>query len=152
MVMSEILLGAGPFLGAIMLPLLAGMATLVLITGNQRFSAGLALSLGYALGLGILGQLMLVVGWLDLPVNKDTVTLAIFIYISVISLALLLRLHFFPQKNIDLSKGNELERTWLRSVFFAIMLAYIIYQMFYIFCERVFRADCSGRRFCDPCL
>ena len=133
MVMSEILLGAGPFLGAIMLPLLAGMATLVLITGNQRFSAGLALSLGYALGLGILGQLMLVVGWLDLPVNKDTVTLAIFIYISVITLALLLRLHFFPSKSIDFSKNNEGARGLIGAVLFALMLVFVLYQMVYIF-------------------
>ena len=48
--------------GAIGLPLLSGMLTLGLIIGNQRISAGFALAVGYALGMGILGQLMLVMG------------------------------------------------------------------------------------------
>ena len=69
----------------IMLPLFSGMLTLGLIIGNQRMSAGFALALGYALGMGILGQLMLFIGWHEIPLSKDTISFVLFIYSSVVS-------------------------------------------------------------------
>jgi hypothetical protein len=139
--MSEILLGAGPFLGAIMLPLLSGMLTLGLITGNQRISAGFALALGYALGIGILGQLMLLMGWLDLPLNKNTISLAVFIYISVISFLFLLRLYYFPpvvRHCEERFSATKQSLTWAHKLFFAIMLAYVLYQICFIFWDAFF--------------
>jgi len=104
----------------------------------------LALSLGYALGMGILGQLMLPFGWLDLSLSKEAVSLAILIYMSFISFLFLLRLRYFPHKNIDLPKGQEGSWTTVRKLFFVIMLAYISCQAFYILWNAFFVPICHG--------
>jgi len=117
----------------ILLPVLCGMLTLGLIVGNQRINVGFALALGYALGMGILGQLMLLMGWQEISIDKGTVSLALFIYLSVISLLFLLRLYFFSSDIPPKSPTIEPSLTWMRKAVFVIMLAYISYQMAYIF-------------------
>ena len=122
----------------IMLPLLSGMLTLGLIIGNQRISVGFAVALGYALGMGILGQLMLLIGWHEFPLNKDTTCLALFIYTSIISFLLLFRLYYVPHKSIDFSKNQEGLWSWKHKLFFAVMLAYVLYQIGFIFWNAFF--------------
>jgi len=117
----------------IMLPLLSGMLTLGLIIGNQRISVGFALALGYALGMGILGQLMLLIGWHEISLNKDSVCLALFIYTSIISLLFLFRLYYVPHKSIDFLKNHQAPWSWKHKLFFVVLLGYVLYQIGFIF-------------------
>ena len=122
----------------IMLPLLSGMMTLGLIIGNQRISVGFALALGYALGMGILGQLMLLIGWHEFPLNKDTICLALFIYTSIISFLFLFRLYYVPHKSVDFFKNQEGPWSWKHKLFFVVMLAFVLYQIGFIFWNAFF--------------
>ncbi len=131
--------------GAIGLPLLSGMLTLGLIIGNQRISAGFALAVGYALGMGILGQLMLVMGWRDLALSKDTIAGALLIYSAVICILIFFRRRYFPSKKIDLMNDRNEAWTGAQQLMAVLMSAYVLYQMVFIFWNAyyvpVFQAD-----------
>lgn len=118
-------------LAVVGIPLSVGLITLFLIIGNQRWGTAFIISLAYLIGTGILGQLMMILECVRMPITQASLIKVIGAYVL---LAAALVAGCRNKEAISLYKNEEWrEQRLSHKVIIGIIIVYLVYKTYLVF-------------------